>query len=324
MGKVVKISPIKKGVTPNGVQTMETSLASKGYSRIPGTGVFMYPYKETSGSYRTGLDENSRFVQKIQDPIEKEAEIAKIRKWKAFICESLHIDEKELAPNSQFWNYTKYREGTDEAHVTTVKLLDQDNAFDLGNVRQLIAFCWLRAHPMIASSYQAYERGEYGPDVKFYVVDDEVDNTILFKKKQLINKAISELDEMSPTKRKRVARLMALPIGEDTKEEVVYNLIDSMIKESEIKSGVHKGSNPVQLFNRFAHMEDGILEINDLIEQAITHSIYRYKHGTKLYSGEMKIADSKSEWVQHLIDEDNQEDLIELREQVKAKKMAAV
>lgn len=324
MGKVVKISPIRKSPQGAAVQTMETGLLAKGMTRIPGTGVFKFPYKETSGKYRTGLDETAPHVQRIADDVERQAEIDRIKRWKKEISEGLGIPESDLGPTSKFWNYTLYREGIQEMHATPVKLMDQDNFFDLSNPRQLATFAWLRVHPTIASSMQAYERGEFGADCQWYVADDEIDNAVIFKKKQLINKAIAELDSMTPTKRKKVARLMGLPVGEDTKEEYVYNMIDSAIKESEMKSGMHKGVNSINLFNRFAHMQENLLEINDLVEQAITHSVYRMKQGGKLYEGEMKVADTKGEWVQFLADEDNQEDLIALRDKVKSKKLAAV
>lgn len=324
MGKIVKISPIRKSPVNTQVQTMETGLLNKGLTRIPGTGVFKFPYKEASGKYRTGLDENAAYIQRIKDDVERQAEIDRIKKWKKEIAEGLGIPESELSPSSKFWNYTLYREGLDEFHATPVKLQDQDNFFDLSVTRQLLAFAWLRVHPTIASSMQAYERGEYGSDCQWYVADDEIDNAVIFKKKQIINKAVSELDNMSPTKRKKVARLMGLPIGDETKEEMVYNMIDSVIKDTEVRNGEYKGTNPIQLFNRFAHMQENLLEINDLVEQAITHSIYRMKQGGKLYEGEMKVADNKVEWVQFLIDEDNQEDLIALRDKVKSKKLASV
>lgn len=322
MGKLVKISPIKKGSAQSTIQTMETGLMQKGLTRIPGTGVFKFPYKELSGKYRTGLDEKAAYINRIQDPVEKEAEIERIKEWKKKLADAFGIDESQLEPTSKFWNYTLYRDSIDELHVTPVKLLDQDNAFDLDNPKQLLAFVWLRVHPTIASSMQAYERGEYGPDVQWYVADDEVDNTVLYKKKQLINKAISELDAMSPSKMRKVARLMGLPVSEDTMEEMVYNLLDNTIKAVEIKTGEHKGVNPIQLFNRFAHMQESILEVSDLVEQAVTHSIYRLKTGGKIYEGEMKVANSKADLVQHLLDEDNQEDLIALKDKVKAKKLA--
>lgn len=324
MGKTVKISPIKRSPNGSTIQTMDTGLASKGMTRIPGTGVFKFPYKEITGRYRTGLDENAAHVQRIQDPIEKEAEIERIKRWKAQLSEAFGVPESEFAPHSKFWNYTLYMEGRDEMHATPVKLMDTDNFFDLSVPRQLLSYVWLRVHPTIASSYQAYERGEYGPDCQFYVADDEVDNAVVFKKKQLINRAISELDSMTPSKRKKVARLMGLPIGDDTKEEQVYNLIDTVIKDTEIKTGEHRGVNPINLFNRFAHMGESLLEISDLVEQAITHSVYRVKSGGRIYEGELKVAESKGDWVKFLIDEDNQEDLLALRDKVKSKKLASI
>jgi hypothetical protein len=46
MGKIGKISTIKREYNSSQLQTMDSGLASKGMSRIPGTGVFKYPYKE--------------------------------------------------------------------------------------------------------------------------------------------------------------------------------------------------------------------------------------------------------------------------------------
>jgi hypothetical protein len=54
MGKLGKISVIKKDRNGSDVQTMQDGLMQKGMTRIPGTGVFKYPYKELDGKYRTG------------------------------------------------------------------------------------------------------------------------------------------------------------------------------------------------------------------------------------------------------------------------------
>jgi hypothetical protein len=325
MGKTVKISTIKKELSNrDGVQTMQHGLASKGLTRTPGTGVFKFPYKITGNKYQTGLDENADYIKRIADPTEREAEKERVIKWRQEIAEELGIDEKDLAPTSKFWNYTLYRDGIDEMHVTPVKLMDGDNYYNLDNIKEKIAFAWLRVHPTIASSFQAYERGDFGPDVLFYVADDEIDNTVMFKKKQLVNKAIAEWDDMVPSKRRKIARLMGLPVSEDSKDEIVYNLVDNVIKTSEIKTGEFKGTNPVTLFNRFSHMKENLLETNDLVEQAIAHNIYRVKQGSKLYEGEYKVADNKADWVEFLIDDDNQEDLIALKDKLKMKKLASV
>ena len=61
MGKLGKISTIKKEYNSAGMQTMQGGLSQRGLSRIPGTGVFKYPYKELDGRYRTGLDADAAY-----------------------------------------------------------------------------------------------------------------------------------------------------------------------------------------------------------------------------------------------------------------------
>jgi hypothetical protein len=212
----------------------------------------------------------------------------------------------------------------DVTHVQSVKLLDGDNYFDLSVPFQELAFSWLRVHPTIASSYQAWERGEYAADIQFYIVDEDIESGIVFKKKQLINKAIVKFDSMTPEKKRKVARLLGLPVSEDSKEEIVYNQVDNMLKQSEFKSGTFQGLNPVEVFNRFADMKENLLHIKDLVKQAINHSVYRIKPTGKVYEGDYEIASDEEALVKFLADDDNQEDLIVLEQKLKTKKIAAV
>jgi hypothetical protein len=212
----------------------------------------------------------------------------------------------------------------DTLHVQAVKLLDGDNFFDLSIPFQELAFAWLRVHPTIASSYQSWERGEYPAETQFYVADDEIENAVVFKKKQLINKAIVKFDSMTPDKKKKVARLLGLPVTEETKEEVVYNLVDNVLKQTEFKNGKFQGLNPVEVFNRFADMKENLLHIKDVVKQAIAHSIYRVKNSGKIFEGEFEVAKDEDELVKYLADDDNQEDLITLEQKLKTKKLASV
>ena len=82
MGKLGKISTIKKDYNNSGLQTMQGGLAQKGLTRVPGTGVFKYPYKEIDGKYRTGLDPNAAYIRRISDPLEREMEIERVTKLK--------------------------------------------------------------------------------------------------------------------------------------------------------------------------------------------------------------------------------------------------
>lgn len=168
-------------------------------------------------------------------------------------------------------------ETEDTMHVQPVKLMDGDNYFDATIPFQELAFAWLRVHPTIASSYQAWERGDYPADTQFYVADDEIENTVMYKKKQLINKAIIKFESMTPDKKKKVARLLGLPVTDSTTEEVVYNLVDNVLKETEFKKGKYQGLSTVEVFNRFADMKENLLHIRDLVKQAISHSVYRVK-----------------------------------------------
>lgn len=323
MAKTGKISTIKRDYSNSAqLQTMDSGLSQKGMTRIPGTGVFKYPYKELDGKYRTGLDENATYIKRIQDPLEKELEIERVRALKIKL--EIEIGDIDLGPRSQFWNYGLSTSTDDQTHVQVVKLLDGDNYFDLSNAFQEIAFSWLRVHPTIASSYQAWERGEFAADTQFYVVDDEIENAVIYKKKQLINKAIVKFDSMSPDKKKKVARLLGLPVTEETKEEVVYNLVDNVLKQTEFKNGKYSGMSPVEVFNRFADMKENLLHIKDLVKQAVAHSVYRIKPNGKVYEGEYEIAKDEDDLIKFLADDDNQDELLTLEGKLKTKKLAAI
>jgi len=322
MGKIGKISTLKKDYNNSQLQTMQGGLAAKGMTRVPGTGVFKYPYKELDGQYRTGLDPNAAYIRRISDPTERELEMERVTKLREKL--EYALGDIDLGPRSKFWNYGLSLSTDDQTHVQAVKLLDGDNFFDLSIPFQELAFSWLRVHPTIAGSYQAWERGEYPAETQFYVVDEEIESGIIFKKKQLINKAIVKFDSMTPEKKRKVGRLLGLPVTEDTKEEIVYNQVDNMLKQSEFKSGAFQGLNPVEVFNRFADMKENLLHIKDLVKQAVAHSVYRIKPNGKVYEGDFEIAKDEEDLIKFLMDDDNQDELLTLEGKLKHKKLAAI
>ena len=320
MGKIGKISPIKKEHSSS-IQTMQNQLATKGLTRVPGTGVFKYPYKELDGQYRTGLNPDAAYIKRIIDAAEREIEIERVTKLRDDLQAKLQLD---LGPRSEFWDHSKSISQDDYKHVQPWKLSDGDNLFDQSIPFQALTFAWLRVHPTIASSYQAWERGEYPADTQYYVADEEIESAVIYKKKQLINKAIIKFEGMTPDKRIKVARLLGLPVTEDTTEVAVYNLVDNQLKQTEFKAGKYQSLNPIEVFNRFADMKEGILHIKDLIAQAIAHSLYRLKNNGKIYEGEFEVAISEDELVKYLADEDHQDDLLTLEQKLKRKKLQSV
>ena len=92
------------------------------------------------------------------------------------------LGDIDLGPRAKFWNYGLSTGTNDQLHVQPVKLLDGDNYYDLINAMQELAFAWLRVHPTIASSYQAWQRGEFPADTQFYVVNDDIENALCSRK----------------------------------------------------------------------------------------------------------------------------------------------
>lgn len=320
MAKIGKISPIKREYSDVGVQTMQNNLSLKGLTRVPGTKVFKYPYKELDNKYRTGLDPNAAYIKRILDPTEKELEIKRVNETLKLLQDML--GDVDLGPRSSFWNYGLSTSTEDSLHVQPYGLLDADNLFDLSVPMQLLAFSWLRVHPTIASSYQAYERGEYPADTQFYVSDEEIETAITFKKKQSLNQAIAKFEAMTPMKKRKVARLLGLPVTDNTTEESIYNQVDSILKQTEFKTGAFKGQSALEMFNRYADMKENLLHVKDLVEQAISHSIYKIKPNGRVYEGEFEIADAKDTLVKTLMEDDNQDMLLTLEGKLKTKKIA--
>lgn len=319
MAKIGKISVIPKdfeGAFP----TMEKSLRTKGMSRSPGTMRFLFPYKDLNGKYRTGLDEYAKSVLAIEDEELRKLEQARIRDTRKRLEE---ISGFDLSPTSEYYNHVS-KKGYVGPKVEPVKLVDGDNLFNFSDYLQEITYHWLKAHPAIASSLGAYERGLYPPDTQYFVNDEDVEEEIKYNKKKTANDAIIKFDSWSLDKRKKVARLLDLPIGEDTKEQVVYNMVDNFLKAAQVTTGVHKGRDPIKVFALYANLKDDMLYVKDLVEQAFKNQVYKEQRGGRVYEGELEVFKDKDQLIEHLLNEDNQGDLLELEKKLKVKRLARV
>lgn len=321
MGKIGKISSIKKDY-PTGFETLESSLSAKGYDRFPGTYTMFLPYRELSGKYRTGLDPDAGYLARLS---KEEADIKKrsIREDLERLQEATGLD---LSPRSSYYSYGSKPDGVNGTmqRVSAVKMYQKDNIFNFINALQEVTYKWLSVHPQIASSYRAYESGLYPVSTQFYVNNEDVEQELLFNKKAVINKAVASLEKLSLEKRKKVARLLALPVSDNTSETIVYNLLDTFIKGEAMKVGPFTGQSPVDLFKKLCEMDAKLLTIKDTVEQAITNSIYRVKAGGRINEGEAEIFKSKDELVEYLYSDKGQEDLIALEEKLLAKKSTLV
>ncbi len=327
MARIAKISPVKKEFS-NTFNTLDQQLAKHGYSRAPGAAAMFLPHKEISGKYRTGLDPEAPYLNNLSEE-DRKSEIERIVADKARLEKALGMEGTGiLDPTSPFYNFAassetlKKRFGAD-LKVSPVKLGNDDMIFALDGTDAMkeITWNWLSVNPRIAPSLNAYKNRQVPADTQYYIADDEAESQDTYRKNKAINEAIVKFDALVPSKRKQIARLMGLPVTEETKEEVVYNLVDKQLKEGEFKDGPHKGSSPVRLFDELMKTTDERLKVKDLIEQALVHSVYRTGTNNKIMEGEVVASPSKEDLTEHLLKAENQMELIALEKKLSNKKI---
>lgn len=319
MGKLGKISPIKKQYSTEHGQSLASSLASHGMTRTPGTFAIFLPHKERNGEYRTGLDPNAVYIKALPKA-EQEQEIARVTALRDELQERTGLD---LGPRSEF--YTKmYQPDTfgSSARAFYVKLIDGPNPFNLDDPMHAITYAWLRVHPEIAPSYFAWERGQSSlrcpaiSQCQFFVDDEEYETEIAYKDNTVINKAINGLETMSPTRQLKIAKLLNLPISYNSKPSVVYNALNKFLKEGTSKQGARLAN--VKAFNEIAAMADENIEIKFSVKEAIDFNIYRRGKNGRIYEGEVLVGDTESEVVEFFCNPKHQDDYLALKKKIQS------
>jgi hypothetical protein len=311
MNRLIKISPYKKDFTGSPIKTQERSLVENGYVRTPGTKTVLSPMKQVDGRYRTGLDENAEYIKNLS-PEEQEAEKLMIR---SILKELREVyPDVDFGPRSKVWHVF-----SDEAIKTSfISLTNDDTVLNTTQIQDLLTYAWVRVHPQIAKSAEHIRTGKC-KDCQYYIADDEAENRIQYAKNKLINKAIATFEDLSPTVKKEVARLMGLPVSDDSTEEAIYNLIDALLKTPQFSKGdKNEGRSTITVFNEIVALSNEDRHVRDLIEQAIRHNIYRMK-GDAIIQGAEVISANKDEFVMHLLDAKNQKELKALEIMVRDK-----
>ncbi len=315
MGNSGKLSPIKKTYSSE-IQSVEKSLADKGLYRAPGTFRVFTPSK-FGINYKTGIDKKAQYMQRLQKSYpEKYKEEVEFIDMALDKLQNFYGKDIDFSPTSDVWNAYSDKEGL---HITPVKAGNEDIYFDFNDPMGFLNYCWIRVENTVAPSLEAFNRGDY-PDAQYYIADDEAENKLAYNRKKIVNKAIVDFEGLSVTKKRRVSRLMGLPVTDETSEEQVYILMDNALKQSEFKDGVHRGLSTVNVFNDIVQLSDDKIEITDLVNQALNYNIYRIGVGGKITEGGKTIAQTKEELIEFLSEDANQMDKLALERRVKEKK----
>lgn len=323
MARIGSIAPIDKQYG-NQINTIDQQLAKNGLHRAPGTFEMLLPYQEMSGRYRTGLDVDAPYLDRLSEE-DRKAEKERITKDKQRLEKMIGVPGI-LDSTSIFYKFgasieqLRAKHGTD-LQVVPVKLSEGVKIFDDEDILSEITWNWIKVHPRIAPSLDAYRNGKTSQDLKYYVVDDKAEAKETYNRRKELNQATMDFENLSPDKRKQVGRLMGLPISDSTDEMTVYNLVDAEIKKPEFTSGKHKGSSPIRLFNELVKMTNDRIKVKDLVEQALLHNIYRQGQGGKITEGGVTIALSEQELIENLIDVKGQLDLLALEKKLTTKKI---
>ena len=322
MSKIGKISVIPKNYSKG--HTLESALSDHGMTRYPGTGVTIFPFRENDGSYRTALDPECVIYQKIEDKVAREAAQ---KSAQAELDRLQKATRLKLDARSDFYNYGKFgrRDATGAEFITIspYKLQDGDNIFNLEEPQQAITYAWLKVHPRIASSLEAWNNGDYPSDVVFYVKDEAEEDKKVYEVKKEFADAVMKFDSFSVEKRRKIARLCDLPVTEDSREETVYNLMSDFLNKREVDRGAFKGQSAIKVFNTYATLDNNSLYIKDLIDTAFRNHIFTIKKGS-VYEGQQEIFASKDDLLETYLDEKGQDKILALEKKLKLKKLASV
>jgi len=282
---------------------------------FPGTVKGIMPYKEKNSSYRTGLDPDALYIKQMS---KEDAEIERARV--TAMREELEAETGlDLSPKSEYYTRMFDSNFSESERAQYVKLQDQSNVFNLSVPQQAITFAWLRVHPEIAPSYNAWERGQSThrcpviSSCQFFVDDVDFQTEVAYKQNMLIDKAVNSLFTMSPTRQLKVAKLLSLPVSYNSKPEAIYNVLTEFIKDVNTKG--RKVSN-VTNFNTISQMADENLDVRFRIKEALDFNVYRTGKAGKIYEGETLIGDDENDIVEYFSNPKRNDELIALLKKI--------
>lgn len=230
----------------------------------------------------TGLDEFAPSVQNIKDPLQKKAEIKRIREVVAYLEKTLEtniidIDDpnfwdkvKVVKPNNKtFWNSIIIECGNDPVYL-----------YPMTNPMDMIKLMAIEAggFSSIAPSYDHAMSMPQPP--KFYLDMNKATVSAKTIVKRLKNKAIGLLDDISvktPVKLLYILKLLdngAVSYKKSTDADVIYSALDDYI------NGLGAEHNKEKACNRFIEIAEktiGEVKLRAVIKEAMFYKIIAQK-----------------------------------------------
>lgn len=311
-----KITTIVKSTTDP--ISLSGSLQKIGRQRMPGAQFIPPPHREVTGEFRTGLDPNAKYIQKLAEISPEAAKLEKDRVTKELerIKALINDPSVDLSPRSDFYLKMYAPNPNNEPRCVPVRLQEGTNVFNLDDPWEAITFAYARVMPEVAPSLQFYKEGRANPGVLFYVEDESFEQEIAHKDNLRKAKAIGLMTSFTVEKQAKIARLLGCSVSTTSEPAIVFNELYSFI------NATNNRINNVELFEAMAALADSDLTVKYYIEEAIAHNIYRMV-GPKVFEGSNEMAKSKEDLLLLLRDPEHQDLLISLQEKLKFKQLAA-
>jgi len=298
----VSVLPIKKQYTRS--DYFEASLASHGLTRVPGTGYGLCPSMDVSGKYLTGLDENARSLNILKqlDETEYKKEVKRIQIERKELEDLTGLD---LSPKSDYYKSISSTGG--------VKITDEGIVLNLNKPEDRITLLWLKNHVKVAPSYEQWMLGgdNITPDMEFYIADEDVASKTQFSNKKKINSLIIKIDSTTAHLRLKYAKLLGIKVNDLSSEEDVYNKLDEYIKG---------GVNNIKEIERVMSLTEALVDLKVTVKDCYTYNVIRAGNGGAVIFGNDKIANNMADLEDFLLDSNNSEVLVNLKDALKDRK----
>jgi hypothetical protein len=235
------------------------------------------------------------------------------------------LTPEDFSPTSPYYVKMMDAEFGSTTRAVLLSLGDKSRSFNLSDAYELVTYAWARVHPFIAPSERAFHNGTLWMDadrnnVQFYVDDEMYQVEQEYKEQSQIIDASSNLKQLTPTRRYKIARLAGIKIPEGSKDEAVFVKINKWLSEEDARS-TDKLKN-VRLFNSLCSLADENLEVQFTVHEALAYNIYREAKGGRIYDGQNPEFKDKAEAVEELSNPKNQEKFLALQDRIKSAKMA--
>jgi len=293
-------------------------LAEKGIGSLPGTMQYVTAsWNDSLKRYeRTGFDENSSEIMRL--PSDKRAEVKERIKSKREELESLIGKEGYLKPTSDAWVSSLCMGHIEVGQDLKVRVNGHTNELNPAqNYKDAILLSLIMNNPNFPKSKADLGKPEYR-DAKFVLTTEDETGAINKTQIQKTRKANLRMSELFDNgKNKQRAWEVAFKLGLVSKQKVDVDVLEIKMQNAIFNDKTFK---TLELFLEACELDNDILLIHNLFQQALIMGIIKVSKDGYYNRGAINYRKTKSESIAYLLAPGNEIELGELKSEVEGRK----